>query len=119
MVPSAGAAELPPNEIKGLNQSKSVKEMNVEELAALIEQLQGESKPDEVQGIAFDSEGGGRFFTNDGVYSVGDWYDGHKIIRIVKDGYLYLDEEGTLSKQRFRMRPKPVVSDLEKDDQQV
>ena len=105
-VAEAGAAEVDsckPHKV-AKNEEKAVKDMTAEELAALVKLLEPEKE--EVQAFAFDSDGGGRIFTDQGEYSVGDWHEGHKIIRVVKDGYLYLDEEGRLTKYKFHMRPK-------------
>ena len=102
-VDSKGSAE----EAKKKEMIAEGKEESVQALAELVKELE-ESEPEEVQAFMFDDQGGGSFFTESGRYSVGDYYAGRQILKVEKDGYMYMDQEGQISKCKFRMRVQRV-----------
>lgn len=108
----AGAAVLPSGSTAdpvGSNQQASA--IDAKALAALIAEI--EEKVEEEYYISYvsDASGKGCIKTNLGQYRNGDRHKGNYILRIVENGYMYMNEAGELKYFKFHPQPRKFVAE--------
>lgn len=110
-VAEATAAEVKTNVVK----QPKTSDLSVEELAEAIRELEEKENPEYLISYCYDDLGRGQIFTDQDVYEPGDIHNGRQILRVVKSGYMYMNEDGQLCTYKFKDKPKTVI-DSESED---